>query len=123
RKFPCLSRPCGQTYPMSADLASLVTALAQRARAASLALATAPAAAKNAALNRLADLIDASHTALLAANAQDLASPEAAALAPAARERLALTPAKLAHLARSVREVVALPDPVGELLDDRTRPN
>ena len=108
---------------MSADLASLVTSLAQRARAASLVLATAPTAAKNAALAKLADLIDASHATLLAANAKDLASPEAAALAPAGRERLTVTPAKLTHLAQSVREVIALPDPVGTELEAWTRPN
>jgi glutamate-5-semialdehyde dehydrogenase len=108
---------------MSADLASLVTSLAQRARAASLVLATAPTAAKNTALAKLADLIDSSHPALLAANAQDLASPEAAALAPAGRERLTLSSAKLSQLAQSVREVIALPDPVGTELDAWTRPN
>jgi glutamate-5-semialdehyde dehydrogenase len=108
---------------MSAELASLVTSIAQRARAASLVLATAPTADKNAALAKLADLIDASHAALLAANARDLASPEAAALAPASRERLTISPAKLAQLAQSVREVIALPDPVGTELEAWTRPN
>ena len=108
---------------MSADLARLVTSLAQRARAASLVLATVPTAAKNAALAKLADLIDASHAALLAANARDLASPEAAALAPAARDRLKVDPARLQHLAASVRDVIALPDPVGAELEAWTRPN
>ena len=108
---------------MSAELTSLVTSLAQRARAASLVLATVPTAAKNAALARLADLIDASHAALLAANASDLASPEAAALSAASRDRLTLTTARLDHLAVSVREVIALPDPVGDLLEETTRPN
>jgi glutamate-5-semialdehyde dehydrogenase len=108
---------------MSADLARLVTSLAQRARAASLVLATAPTAAKNAALAQLADLIDASHTVLLAANARDLSSPDAATLAPAGRERMTLSPAKLQHLAQSVREVIALPDPVGTELEAWTRPN
>ena len=108
---------------MSAELTSLVTSLAQRARAASLVLATVPTAAKNAALARLADLIDASHAALLAANASDLASPEAAALSAASRDRLTLTTARLNHLAVSVREVIALPDPVGDLLEEMTRPN
>ena len=108
---------------MSADFTSLVTSIAQRARAASLVLATVPTAAKNAALTQLADLIDASHPALLAANARDLASPEAAALTAASRDRLTLTPARLAHLAASVREVIALPDPVGDLLEETTRPN
>src|SRR5204862_2647575 len=50
-------------------------------------------------------------------------SPEAAALAPAARDRLTLNPARLKHLAESVREVAALPDPVGDVLEDFTRPN
>ena len=108
---------------MSADLVQLVTSLAQRARAAALGLATVPTAAKNAALTKLADLIDAAHPALLAANTQDLASPEAAALSPAARDRLTLNPARLQHLAESVREVAALPDPVGDVLEDFTRPN
>jgi glutamate-5-semialdehyde dehydrogenase len=108
---------------MSADLVQLVTSLAQRARAAALVLATAPTAKKNAALTKLADLIDASHTTLLAANEQDLRSPEAASLAPAARDRLTVNPARLKHLAASVREVVVLPDPVGEVLEEINRPN
>jgi glutamate-5-semialdehyde dehydrogenase len=108
---------------MSADLVQLVTALAQRARAASLLLATVPTSAKDAALRKLADLIDASHAALLAANARDLASPEATALNAAARDRLTLDAKRLRQLAESVREVVALPDPVGEVLEETVRPN
>jgi glutamate-5-semialdehyde dehydrogenase len=108
---------------MSADLAALVTSLAQRARAASLVLANIPRDRKDAALDRLAALIDASHPALLAANARDLASPEAAALSSAARDRLTLNPTRLQHLAASVREVIALPDPVGTVLEEIVRPN
>ncbi|MEO6569086.1 MAG: glutamate-5-semialdehyde dehydrogenase [Opitutaceae bacterium] len=108
---------------MSSELALLVTSLAQRARAASLVIATAPTAKKDTALRALADLIDASQTQLLAENERDLASPEAAALTPAARDRLTLTPARLKHLAESVREVIALPDPVGDLLEEIHRPN
>ena len=120
----CLPPLLANTSPsMSAELVALVTSLAQRARAASLVLANAPTPAKNSTLAQLADLIDASHEALLAANALDLASPEAAALTPASLDRLTLNPARLAHLAQSVREVVALPDPVGTVLDDTTRPN
>ncbi|PTX97795.1 glutamate-5-semialdehyde dehydrogenase [Opitutus sp. ER46] len=108
---------------MSAAIAELVTSLAQRARAASYALATTPSARKDVALARLADLIDAAHGELLLANQRDLASPEAQALNAAARDRLTLDAKRLQHLAASVREVVALPDPVGELLEDITRPN
>ncbi len=108
---------------MPADLASLVTSIAQRARAASLVLATTPAVRKNAVLEALAGLIETSHATLLAANAQDLATPEATALAAASRERLTLTEKKLKHLAQSVREVIALSDPVGAELEGWTRPN
>ena len=117
------ANPTGDLPAMSADLVQLVTSLAQRARAASLVLATKPTAAKDAALAKLADLIDAGHPDLLAANAKDLASPEAAGLSAASRERLTLTAAKLTHLAHSVREVIALPDPVGTELEAWTRPN
>jgi glutamate-5-semialdehyde dehydrogenase len=108
---------------MSADLVQLVTSLAQRARAASLVLATASTATKNAALLELARLIETSQPALLAANAQDLASPEAGAVNPAARDRLVLNEKRLKHLADSVREVAALPDPVGATLEEINRPN
>jgi glutamate-5-semialdehyde dehydrogenase len=108
---------------MSADLAQLVTSIAQRARAASLVLATTPPERKNVALTRLAELIEVSHEVVLAANAKDLAAAESNGLGKAQIERLTLNPSRLAQLAESVRQVVALPDPVGELLDETTRPN
>ena len=108
---------------MSADLAQLVTAIAQRARAASLVLATASPAAKNAALLKLAELLPASADALFAANQRDLAEAKTSGLTAAQIDRLTLNPARLAHLAESVRQVAALPDPVGEELDRTTRPN
>jgi glutamate-5-semialdehyde dehydrogenase len=108
---------------MSADLAALVTAIAQRARVASLALATIPAERKNAALLRLAELLPAASAELLATNALDLAAAQSNGLAIHQIERLSLSPAKLDHLAQSVREVAALPDPVGQELDAWTRPN
>ena len=108
---------------MSAHLAQLVTSIAQRARAASLVLATTPPERKNVALTRLAELIEVSHEVVLAANAKDLAAAESNGLGKAQIERLTLNPSRLAQLAESVRQVVALPDPVGELLDETTRPN
>jgi glutamate-5-semialdehyde dehydrogenase len=120
----CLPASVADTQPsMSAELVTLVTSLGQRARAASLVLANVPTAAKNAALDELARLIEVSHASLLAANALDLASSEAAALSPASRDRLTLNAARLTQLAQSVREVSALPDPVGALLDETIRPN
>jgi len=108
---------------MSVPLSQLATSLAQRARAASLLLATVPRDRKDAALEKLADLIDASAFELLAENQRDLLSPEAGALSAAARDRLTLNETRIKELARSVREVAALPDPVGELLEDIDRPN
>lgn len=108
---------------MSADLASLITALAQRARSASFALATAPTEVKNRALLDLADRLAAASESLLSANQRDLAAARETGLASAQVDRLTLTPARLSHLAESVRQVAHLPDPVGELLDESTRPN
>ena len=108
---------------MSAELDLLVTLIAQRARAASLLLATVPTAQKNAALTQLATLIDSSHALLLAANAQDLAAAEANGLTKAQIDRLTLDAKRLAQLSESVRQVAALPDPVGAVLDETTRPN
>jgi glutamate-5-semialdehyde dehydrogenase len=108
---------------MSTDLAQLVTSIAQRARAASLLLAVTPTERKNAALLRLAELLPAAAAELLAANALDLAAAREAALPSAQIDRLTLTPARLEHLAEAVRQVAALPDPVGACLEDWTRPN
>jgi glutamate-5-semialdehyde dehydrogenase len=108
---------------MSADLPKLVTDLARRARAASLVLATAPTAAKDAALARLAELLPASTEALLAANVRDIAGARKRKLTAAQIERLTLNPARLAQMAEGVRQVAALPDPVGEELERTVRPN
>ena len=108
---------------MPADLVQLVTSIAQRARAASLVLATTPSARKDAALLRLAELIPASADALFAANALDLAEARANQLPSHQLDRLTLTPARLDQLAESVRQVAALPDPVGTVLEEWTRPN
>jgi len=103
-------------------LAAQVLEIAQNARAASLALATTTDA-KNAALAKLALLLETHADGLLAANARDLSAATENGLSPAQIDRLTLTPDRLAKLAASVREVAALPDPVGEILDETTRPN
>ncbi len=108
---------------MSADLAQLVTDLARRARAASLVLATAPSAAKNAALARLAELLPASAHALMAANARDLAAATENNLSGAQIDRLTLSLKRITQIAEGVLQVAALPDPVGEELEHTVRPN
>jgi glutamate-5-semialdehyde dehydrogenase len=108
---------------MPEDLTRLVTAIAERARAASHALAVAPAHARNAALEHLADRIDRSHVHLIEANARDVAAAKAGGLTASEVDRLTLTPDRLDHLAESVRQVAELPDPLGEVLEEATRPN
>ena len=108
---------------MSAELAQLVTSIAQRSRAASLILATASTAQKNAALLKLAELITAAEVELMAANARDLAAAKENALPSAQIDRLTLNHKRLEQLAESVRQVAALPDPIGEVLEETVRPN
>jgi glutamate-5-semialdehyde dehydrogenase len=108
---------------MSVDLIQLVTDLAHRARAASLVLATASTGQKNAALARLAELLPASTGALLAANARDLAAAKENDLTGAQIDRLTLDAKRIAQMAEGVRQVAALPDPVGEQLEHTVRPN
>ncbi|MCF7689918.1 MAG: glutamate-5-semialdehyde dehydrogenase [Cephaloticoccus sp.] len=108
---------------MSADLDHQITTLAQRARAASLVLATVPTALKDAALQHLAELLTAQAEAILAANGRDLAAARENGLTAAQIDRLTLSPERLQLLAESVRQVTRLPDPVGELLEETTRPN
>jgi glutamate-5-semialdehyde dehydrogenase len=108
---------------MPEDLHKLVTDIAVRARAASLSLAVSTAAARNAALTDLAGRIESSRGTLQAANRLDLASAAAGGLTAAQVDRMTLTGERLAHLAESVRQVAALPDPLGEVLEETTRPN
>ena len=108
---------------MSADLATLVTSIAQRARAASLVLATAPTEQKNRALRKLAELIPSAEAKLIAANLKDLTAAKENNLPTAQVDRLTLNTKRLQQLAESVRQVADLPDPVGEQLEETTRPN
>ena len=90
------------------------------AKRAARTLASAPTAAKDAALAATARLLDERTEAILEANAADLADERAAGLTDALRDRLTLTPARVAAMAEGVRAVAALDDPVGEELDHRT---
>ena len=100
-----------------------VSELARRAKAASRALATSAGAARDAALRVAAELLEARSGELLAANAGDLARAEAAGAAPTALDRLRLTPARVESMADALRQVAALPDPVGTVVGGYVRPN
>lgn len=90
------------------------------AKRAARTLAGAPTAAKDAALAATARLLDERAEEILAANAADLADERAAGLTDALRDRLTLTPARVAAMAAGVRAVAALADPIGEELDRHT---
>jgi glutamate-5-semialdehyde dehydrogenase len=97
--------------------------LGRKARAAARALATAPGAPKNDWLRRSADALQARAAELLEANARDVGQAAANGLSAAQVDRLRLTEARLGAAAAGMREVVALPDPVGRVLDSSVRPN
>jgi glutamate-5-semialdehyde dehydrogenase len=89
------------------------------AKGATHALGTANTEAKNAALERLAELLGERRDELLEANAADLADERAADLTAALRDRLTLDEARIEAMAQGVREIAALPDPVGEVIEER----
>jgi glutamate-5-semialdehyde dehydrogenase len=95
----------------------------ESAKRAARALATAPTETKNAALERLAELLSERSAEVLEANAADLADERAAGLSEALRDRLTLTDKRVAEMADGVRSIAALPDPVGEELERRTLDN
>lgn len=111
------------TAPDALDPAALAADLARAARAAAGRLASATTAEKDRALALLADRLVAGSDRLLAANARDLEAADAAGLSAALRDRLRLTPERIAAMAAGVREIIALPDPIGGLDAMRRRPN
>ena len=100
---------------------ALMADIGARARQAARQLAVVPTPTKAAALRAAASAIRRRADAILAANEADMAA--AAALTPAMRDRLALTPARVEAIAAGLEAVAALPDPVGEEIARWTRPN
>ncbi|MDY0958067.1 glutamate-5-semialdehyde dehydrogenase [Sphingomonas sp. CFBP8993] len=105
------------------DIPALIADMGQRARTAARGLAQMPADAKARALHAAAQAIREATPAILEANAQDMASGAANGLSPAMLDRLKLDEARIAGIVSGVEAVAALPDPVGERIDERTRPN
>ena len=102
---------------------TIIRNLAENARSASLKTATLGTGAKNTALQRLAELLEAQTEAILEANAKDLNAGEENGLTQALLDRLRFTPERIQAMAEGVRQVIALPDPVGETIEESTRPN
>jgi len=97
--------------------------LGRRAKAASRVLATASTAAKDAALHAAADLLVERTPDLLEANAQDVAAAQAGGVSATVVDRLRLDASRVEGMAAGLRQVAALPDPVGEVVEGWTRPN
>lgn len=95
----------------------------REARAASAALARCPTADKNRALLTLAAMLRARTATIIEANRNDLKAAKEAGRTGAFLERLTLNETRVAAMAKSVEEVAALPDPVGEVIEKWRRPN
>ena len=103
------------------NLADYVIAKATQAKTAAPQLALLSTDVKNTALLAMADALESHETDLLKANQLDLRA--AVGLSPAAIDRLTLTPKRITEMATGLREVAALPDPVGQVFGIVRRPN
>ena len=107
----------------TSGLAALLDTMGRAAVDAARVLALAGTAQKDAALRAAAAALRRRESAILDANARDLESARDAGLGAAMLDRLALDPARLVSIAASVEQVAELPDPVGTVLSEWTRPN
>ncbi|MGK2928919.1 MAG: glutamate-5-semialdehyde dehydrogenase [Acidimicrobiales bacterium] len=103
--------------------ATSIADLGVRAKAAARILATASTEAKNSALHGAADLLEHRSGDIVAANAVDLAREETNGMAQGLLDRLRLDEDRVGSMAGGLRQVAALPDPVGEITEGWTRPN
>jgi glutamate-5-semialdehyde dehydrogenase len=104
------------------DIAAYMAQVGQQARAASRILAAAGTAEKNDALLAIARELDNRRTTLMAENQKDLQAGAAKGLDAALLDRLELTPARIDSMIEGLRQIAALPDPIGEIFDLNYRP-
>jgi len=108
---------------VSEELSALMRSLGEAALAASEVLALADAQVKNRALGAAAAALRARRADILAANAHDLARARERKLSSALLDRLELTDQRVESMARGLEEIIALPDPIGTVAAQWTRPN
>ena len=118
-----LSTRTDRRYGRAMTLTEHMTRLAQQAKAASGKLAQLKAEERNACLLAMASALEQNTEILQAANNRDLNAGAKAGLSGAMLDRLKLDAKRVATMASGLRDVAALPDPVGRLLDQRVRPN
>ena len=105
------------------DIKKYMNELGQQARAASRELNRANTGQKNTALLAIADAIEARSEELLAANKKDMDAGAKNGLDEALLDRLALNEERIAGMSEGIRQIIALPDPVGEITDLNYRPS
>jgi glutamate-5-semialdehyde dehydrogenase len=110
-------------YGSAVTLNEQMTQLARQAKTASRELAKLTTAQKNDCLLAMAEALDRNGAALKEANALDMEVGTKLGLSSAMLDRLRLDGKRIGAMAKGLREVAALPDPVGRILDERTRPN
>jgi glutamate-5-semialdehyde dehydrogenase len=108
---------------MNMDIKHYMEQLGQQARKASRAMARADSATRNRALTLIADAIERDADQLRAANQLDMDAAAANGLAPAMLDRLALSDKAIATMVEGLRQIVALPDPIGEISGLKFRPS
>ena len=104
-------------------LTEQMTLLARQAKAASRELARLTTAEKNDCLLAMADALEHNRDDIKKANARDMDTAAKMGLSNAMLDRLRLDDKRVAAMAKGLREVAALPDPVGKIMDERVRPN
>jgi len=105
------------------DITAAIQEMGRSAKAASRVVARASLAQRNEALLAIGDALADQRAVILEANAADVASGQEAGLDAALLDRLALTPQRLDALADGLAQVAALPDPIGEIKDNKTMPS
>ncbi len=108
---------------MDSSLQAMLIEQGRRAKAAARILATASTTLKNEALMAMAAALEENATTIIAANEQDLQKGREQGLSSALLERLMLNEARVRDMAQGLRDMAALPDPVGEVLGMWRRPN
>ena len=108
---------------IDSETRTIMSAIGQRARKAAAVLAFASTDAKNLALTVTADAVIAEKATILAANAEDVAAATQRGISHAFLDRLSVTDARLEGVAKGLREIAALPDPVGSVVAEWQRPN
>lgn len=105
------------------DVEAAVTQIAERAKVASRALRSAPRGIKDAALEALADALVENSTQIITVNVDDLDRGRANGMTDGLLDRLTLDHERIVAIADAMRELAALPDPVGEIIRGSTLPN